>query len=333
MEQYTDFNEEQLPNHFFEMSKEERMVFAKEKKMDPTLVEYRYEIQKEIDWKAWNSDDEETKTIDCEDRFQLEKHMNHLQQRFMMLGRLMRMKAHEYSSRIEIEGNKYKTLAQKYRAKNDENNTLMNANLEKVFERADNAMTKAIKANTILKREYTESKKKIHTLHKQLDSKQNELKNEKQAQISASPHSAQSVLQIDQEVICNNSKDIKLRFNELAKAFKSQSSTYQDLERFVETSKRQMAIYEELLRQNDDEERALRDELQNEHQAKKELILQHNFEIEELRKTVKNTKNKAKMWKRRAFVYKNAVNTLMEEGSEDDENDDPEDTQSGCNAK
>eukprot|EP01083_Nonionella_stella_P306064 1070318_1 len=117
--------------------------------------------------------------IAIEDRLQLEKHMNHLQQRFMMLGRLMRMKAHEYSSRIEIEGNKYKTLAQKYRAKNDENNTLMNANLEKVFERADNAMTKAIKANTILKQEYTESKKKIHTLHKQLDSKQNELKNEK----------------------------------------------------------------------------------------------------------------------------------------------------------
>eukprot|EP01084_Bolivina_argentea_P060822 111121_1 len=344
-EEYTDFNEDQLPKNFFEMSKEERIVFAKEKKVDPMLVEYRYEIQKEIDWKAWNSDDEENKAIDCEavmHRFQLEKHMDHLQQRFMMLGRLTRMKAQEYSSRIDIDGTKHKTLAKKYRAKTEENNKLMtqNTNLEKMFERAENEKMNAIKDNKILKREHTESKKKIHKLQKQLDSKQNELKIEKQAQINLSSRSAsmwrkkihqkygaQYAKKIDKEVIRNNAKDIKLRFNELAKAFKSQSSKYQDLEQVIETTKGQMAKYEELMRQKEVEEHELRDELENEDQTKKELILQHNLEIQAIRKTVTKTKNKADMWKRRAFVYKNAVNTLMEEGLEDDENDDEEDTE------
>ena len=332
---FDDFQEEELPKNFFEMDEDQREAWAKQKNLDPLLVDYRFQISREIDWEHWNSDDEgnaeskEEKDKEIEDmsRVELENEVELKKQKLLMLCRLLRTKSQEFGSRVDIEMSKYDRLASQYRAKNEENSQLMheNRNLEKEYEVVCNEKRELQKSARKLKLDLEDTKKKLSKLEKQLKLRMNELNIERQTQNKMSNNKtsmlrkkvhekyAEKYKKIENDIIKNNTRDLDLRFTELAKAFKSQAAKYQDLEEVIENSKQQMQKYEELMRQKDQEEEILRKEIENEDIRRKELMLQHNLEVKQIREQMKKTKNKADMWKRRAFVYKNAVNSLMEE--------------------
>ena len=118
---YTDFQEEELPKSFFEMDAEQRRAFAAQRRIDPKLVEFRWQISRDIDWEQWNSDDEE----ECSDgaspgpaaaSAEAARRCEFNRQRLLMLCRLIRSKSQEFGSRIELEMSKFNSLSSKYRA-------------------------------------------------------------------------------------------------------------------------------------------------------------------------------------------------------------------------
>merc|ERR1712154_454703 len=159
-----------------------------------------------------------------------------------------------------------------------------------------------IKVHQRLKRDLSENKMELNRLQKQLTLKMNELEIERANQIKSS-HDKSSMLRkkihekygqkfskkIEKEVIKNAHKPINVRFDELTKAFKSQSNKYQDLEEVIEHNKLQIIKYEELIQQI--QERSKR-------------------EIKQL-----------KGYREKACSYKKIINELLSEQNESDQTD------------
>lgn len=118
---------------------------------------------------------------------------------------------------------------------------------------------------------------------------------------------------IERDVIRNDGRDIESRFKELATAFKSQATKYRDLEDAIESRKERIYRLEALMKRRDKEEGELRAALEDEELQRQELVMQHTKEVEELQNTMKQCRTKADMWKRRTLVYKDALNSLMEQ--------------------
>eukprot|EP01083_Nonionella_stella_P287286 977809_1 len=234
------------------MNKNERLQFAKNKRVDPLLIEYRFQISREIDWMCWDSGDEEIESdseIKQKTKNELERSIDNNNQKNLMLCRLIRTKTQEYSSRLDIEKSKYQSLSAQYRAKNEENSKLMqqNTNLEKLYEKTENDKRELTKNIKMLKRELAEKTKLLNKLQKQLTLRMNELNIERQNQITFSndktsmlrkkvheKYGKKYMKRIETEIIKNHRKDINLRFDELARAFNEQSSKYCDLEEIIE---------------------------------------------------------------------------------------------------
>merc|ERR1712228_778435 len=196
--EFTDFQEEELPKHFFNMTESQRYEWAKNKRIDPLLIEYRYAISNEI-----------------------ERDLEYNKQRLLMLCRLLRSKSQEYESRVEIEQNKYQSLTAQYNAKKEDNYKLrkQNNNLEKEYEKVENERVAILRNIKNIKLDLNEKKKKIKHLEKQLSLKTNELniersnqlQNEKTSILRKKVHEkygTKFAKKIERNVIKNNSKDL-----------------------------------------------------------------------------------------------------------------------------
>jgi len=364
---FSDFQEEELPKNFLDMSHEQRLQWAKQKNLNPKLVQYRYDIAKHIDWTQWNSDDEEEaneaqqadvdagqessnrrkykvegKEIEEMSRREIVLDCEYNRGRILMLCRLLRSKCQEFDSRLEHQQNKYTQLLSQYKAKNEETTRLEHENrsLEKEYECIcdDKRELKKMKRELLLQLE--DVRKKAKKLEKELKQRQAELNIERQNQMKLSVNVndktsifrkrvhekyAAKYKKIESDIINNSVKDINVRFSELAKAFKSQSAKYEDLEGAIENSKQQIERLKELMRQKESEGDELRQEIQDADLRKNELIAQYNTEMKQMRDNMKKSKAKVDMWRKRAFVYKNAVNSLMEQAEEEQDDDDDDD--------
>lgn len=159
------------------MDKNQRLEFAKQRRIDPKLVEFRWEISRDIDWEQWNSDDEDdndsspTPTAgDKADVVSVARRCEFNRQRLLMLCRLIRSKSQEFGSRIDIEMSKYNSLSSKYRAQKEKNSSLMkqNSNLERFYENVVNDKRELQKKADSLKRNLEDTTKRMAQYAKQV---------------------------------------------------------------------------------------------------------------------------------------------------------------------
>ena len=96
-------------------------------------------------------------------RVELENGLEYERARMLMLCRLLRTKSQEFGSRIEIEMNRYNSLKQNYRAKNEENNRLMDENraIEKEYEIVMNEKRELQKVKGELKMNLEDAKNRL----------------------------------------------------------------------------------------------------------------------------------------------------------------------------